>query len=178
MMNVKWKLLNAVALLAMFSAFEVNAQTANLNVSAEVPEVCQVVTPNVDMAFGSLDVVSGAPGDYSLTSSFQFSCSQGTTLDVALDLGLGPAATLAARQMRGTNDVNNVLPYYLERAAVDGGGDFGSTTGAGGNTVARTASGINSVDSVDIIGTVTLADIQAANADSYADTVVISLVLN
>jgi spore coat protein U-like protein len=93
-------------------------------------------------------------------------------VDVALDLGLGPAPTLAARQMRGTNDINNVLPYYLETPTNT---DWGSTVGT--DTVNLTAQGINIQDTVTIQGTITLADIQVANADQYNDTVVITLVL-
>ena len=46
MMNMKRKLLGAVALFAMFGALEANAQqTRDLVVTAEVPEVCVINSP-------------------------------------------------------------------------------------------------------------------------------------
>lgn len=172
-MKISRKLLSAVALFTMFSAFDANAQSADLAVSAEVPEVCLIDSPDpLPLAFGVLNVALGDPGDYVRSANFIFRCSQGTTVDVALGLGLGPTPTLAARQMRGTNDVNNVLPYYLETPA---NGVWGSTVGT--DTVNLTAQGINTQDTVAIQGTITLTDIQAANADQYNDTVVITLVL-
>ncbi len=173
MMKMKQELLGAFALCTMFGAMEANAQSADLSVSAEVPEVCEIDSPDpLPLAFGLLDVVAGAPGDYVQSANFIFRCSQGTTVDVALDLGQGPAPTLAARQMRGTNDINNVLPYYLETPSNT---DWGSTVGT--DTVNVTAQGITTQDTVAIQGTITLADIQAANADVYNDTVLITLVL-
>ena len=172
-MKMKQKLLGAVALFPIFFAIDANAQTADLAVSAEVPEVCEIDSADpLPLSFGTLDVVSGDPGDYVRTADLVFRCSQGTTVDIALDLGLGPAPTLAARQMRGTDDINNVLPYYLETPANT---DWGSTVGT--NTVNLTAQGINTEDTVTIQGTITLTDIQGANADQYTDTVQITLIL-
>jgi spore coat protein U-like protein len=64
------------------------------------------------------------------------------------------------------------LPYYLETPANT---DWGSTVGT--NTVNLTAQGINTQDTVTIQGTITLIDIQGANADQYNDTVQITLIL-
>ena len=171
-MEMKRKLLGAVALFAMFSAFEASAQTADLQVSAQVPEACIITSPDpLIMDFGVVDPVNGAGGgaDYVLDRNFQFECSADTAGTVELNLGLGSGATLTQRIMAGAG--TNTLGYRLEQV---GGADFG--TGADG--IAFTATGFGTTETAIIRGRLSVAQIQAAAVDNtYADTVVITITL-
>lgn len=173
MMNVKRKLLNAVALLAMFSAFEANAQSADLDVSAVVPEACLIISPDpLVMDFGTVDPVGGSDGlgaDYVLDRDFVFQCSQNTSVTVELDLGNGVLPTLAERFMQGTGA--NQLGYRLEQV---GGANFG--TGADGILFASTG-GFGANETATIRGRLTTTHMQAAQVDSYSDQVTITLTL-
>jgi len=172
-MNMKRKLLGAVALFAMFSAFEANAQSANLDVSATVPETCIITSADpLAMAFGSVDPVNGSGGgaDIVLDALFTYECSVGTAGTVDLGLGLGAGATLAQRFMNGTLAGPNVLGYRLEQV---GGADFGS----GGAGVAFAGAGFGSTIQTIIRGRLSVAQMQLAQVDTYSDTVTITLTL-
>ena len=58
MMKLIRKLLGVVALFAMFGTMNANAQTADLDVSAEVPEACIITSSDpLVMAFGTVDPI-------------------------------------------------------------------------------------------------------------------------
>ena len=62
-MNLNRKLLGAVALFAMFSAFEANAQSSqNINVTAQVQPTCVINggASTLDFDFGVIDTTVGA----------------------------------------------------------------------------------------------------------------------
>jgi len=176
MMKMNRKLLGAVALFAMFSAFEANAQeTRNLNVTAEVLEACVIDSPaTIDMAFGALDAVLGSDGlgaDYVLTADFDFHCTADTAVNVELGLGAGAGATLATRIMNGAG--TNTLAYRLETT---GGADWGTTAQTA--AVPMTATGWATTDTATIQGRITTAQVAAAAVDAtYQDTVLITLTL-
>lgn len=170
-MMMKRKLLSAVALLAMFSAFEANAQTANLNVSAEVPEACRIISPDpLLMAFGTVDPIDGSGGgaDITLDATFEFECTTGTAGTVDLGLGNGVGATLAERFMQGSGV--NQLGYRLEQVST---ADFGS----GADGVAFAGSGIGTSIQTVIRGRLNTTQMQAALPDTYTDVVTITLTL-
>lgn len=178
MMMMKRKLLPAAALLAMLSTIEANAQTANLDVSAEVPEACVITSgATLTMDFGIVDPVNGSGGgaDYVLQSTLEYECSVGTTGWVDLGLGNGPGASLAERFMQGTGPGPNLLGYRLEQTDTS---DFGTgDPGAGGDGVAFAGTGFGSTIQTVIQGRLSVAQMQAAQADTYSDTVTITLVL-
>ena len=172
--GLRYNFVGAIALFALFSVTNANAQqTSNLEVSAEVPEVCIIDSPaSIPMAFGQLDVVAGGGGpggSFEESADFIWRCSQGSAVSIGLDLGLGSGATLAKRVMTGVTPTNT-LPYRLETT---GGADWGAI--GSGTEFTTTALGITTPETVTIDGIITLADAQAANADSFSDTVTITL---
>jgi spore coat protein U-like protein len=172
-MTLKQKLLGAAAIFVMLSVTEVNAQTSDLAVTAEVPEACVIDSAAViPMAFGILDVVNGGAGpggDTLQSANFDWRCSQGTAVTVELDLGNGAGATLTQRVMTGTN-TGDTLPYRLEKTDTS---DWGDT--ASGTAFTTTALGFATPESTQIDGIITLADSQTAEVDIYTDTVTITL---
>jgi spore coat protein U-like protein len=170
-MEMKRKLLGAVALFAMLAGMEANAQTADLDVSAIVPEACIITSPDpLVMDFGIVDPVNGAGGgaDYVLDRNFEFECSVGTAGTVELGLGGGATPTLTERFMQGSGA--NELGYRLEQVS---GADFG--TGADG--IAFVGSGFGTTITATIRGVLSVAQMQLAQADTYNDTVLITLTL-
>ena len=170
-MNLKQKLLGAAAVFVMLSVTDANAQSSDLAVSAEVPQVCLIDSlPTIAMAFGQLDVVNGGSpgGDTLQNATFEWRCSQGTSVIIELGLGLGGGANLTQRIMTGP--LGDTLPYRLEKTDGSDWGNFAS-----GTAFTTTALGITNPESTQINGIITLLDSQAADADLYSDTVIITL---
>jgi spore coat protein U-like protein len=173
-MILRQKLLGAAAVFVMLSVTQANAQqTADLAVTAEVPEACVIDSAAViPMAFGILDVVvggAGPGGDTLQSANFDWRCSEGTAVTIGLNLGVGAGATLAKRVMTGTN-TGDTLPYRLQKTD---GSDWSDVLGT--TPFTAVAAGFGTPDSVQIDGIITLADSQTAEVDTYTDTVTITL---
>jgi spore coat protein U-like protein len=165
-MRLNKKLLGAVALFAMLSGFEANAQTTdtrNLNVSATVPTVCLIDSAaTINMAFDLSDLASRGT-DYVIDATLDWRCS--ATVPVIVDLG-GVDAT--SRTMAGPNP----LPYTLTDSLDVLWGD--DTNGAPSRALTGTGMGLPAQQSTVIRGTLALIDAQAADVGAYTDTVLIS----
>lgn len=168
-MKMSRKLLGAVALFAMFSAFEANAQTVDLNVSATVLAGCEIDSPaTINMAFANLNPLNTA--DTVRTADFDFHCTAGTSVGIELGAGNGsPAAYLSNRVMQGSD--TNTLAYRLETTASANWGKLADNA-----EYSMTASGWTTTDTATIRGVITQAQVQAAAVDTtYQDTVVVTL---
>ena len=148
--------LTGAAVAAVVAQPALAADTAELTVSAEVSEVCNVTTSPV--AFGVIDVTTA--GNVDATGGFSVICTSGTAWTAAASAGLGTGASTAARKMA---DGANLLNYSLFTDS-DRSVNFVSATGTGSgaaqpNTIyGRVPSGQSGVP-----------------AGSYADSVTISL---
>jgi spore coat protein U-like protein len=166
MMKLNRKLLGAVALFAMFSAFEANAQTdtRNLSVSANVPTVCMIDSAaTINMAFDLSDLLVRVT-DYVLDATLDWRCSAAVPVVVALG-----GADANARAMAGPT---TPLSYTLTDDSGNVWGD--GTNGATSRALVGTGMGIPSQQNTIIRGTLALADAQAADIGAYSDTVLIS----
>ena len=88
MMKLNRKLLGAVALFAMFSAFDANAQSSqNVNVTAQVQPTCVINGGGsaLDFDFGIVDTALGT--DVTQSATFTWRCTSG--LAVQIELGAG-----------------------------------------------------------------------------------------
>lgn len=144
----------AVAALAAQPALA--ADTAELAVSAEVSEVCNVTTSPV--AFGSVDVT--AAGNVDATGGFSVTCTNGTAWTAAASAGDGTGASTAARKMMSGADLLNYSLYT----------DAGRTV----NFVSATGTGSGSAQASTIYGRVPSGQ-TTVPAGSYADSVTVSL---
>jgi spore coat protein U-like protein len=166
MMKFNGILLGAVALFAMFSTFEANAQTTdtrNLNVSATVPTVCLIDSAaTINMAFNLSDLASRLT-DYVVDVTLDWRCS--ATVPVVVDLG---GADATARTMAGPNP----LPYTLTDDLDVLWGD--DANGATSRALIGAGMGIPAQQNTVIRGTLALTDAQAADVGAYSDTVLIS----
>jgi spore coat protein U-like protein len=166
MMKLNRKLLGAVALFALLSGFDANAQTTdtrNLNVSANVPTVCLIDSAaTINMAFDLSDLLVRVT-DYVLDVTLDWRCS--TAVPVVIALG---GANANARTMAGANP----LPYSLTDDSGNVWGD--GTNGATSRALVGAGMGIPSQQNTIIRGTLALADAQAADIGAYTDTVLIS----
>ena len=87
-MEMKRKLLGAVALFAMFSAFEANAQSSqNINVTAQVQPTCVINggAATLDFDFGVIDTAIGV--DVAQSADFTWRCTTGIAVEIELDAG-------------------------------------------------------------------------------------------
>jgi len=174
MMKMNRKLLGAVALFAMFSAFEANAQQ-NLNVSATVPDVCVITTPGTDLnMLIDLSNMDTLPGPFTGTASFLWRCSLGNAATINIDSGGGTGATGATRFMIGPGGVGvDELAYTLTTPAAALWGN--TANGQPGLAVVGAGMGAGDEQTTVITGTVLLADAESSTAGAYNDTVIITL---
>lgn len=173
-MEMKRKLLGAVALFAMFSAFEANAQSSqSINVTAQVNPTCVIngggTTLNFD--FGVIDVTSTA--DTTQSASFTWRCSDGTAVQIELDAGdTTGSAPATARRLAHASTAGEYLEYLLCQDAT-------CTTPWGDGTTAAdivtTGSGMGNPTTVQIYGVLDGTFAQNAIPGSYQETVVLSL---
>lgn len=148
--------LGGAAMIALAAQPALAADSAELDVSADVSSVCNVSTSAV--AFGNVDVTSGSNVD--ATGGFSVTCTNGTDWTAAASAGGGTGASTAARKMMSGA---NVLNYALYTNA-------GRTT----NFVGATATGSGSAQASTLYGRVPGGQTTVL-AGSYADSVTISL---
>lgn len=133
--------------------------TAELGISAEVADACNVTTSPVD--FGTVDVTNLLNDD--ATGSITVTCTTGTLWAAAADAGNGSGATVTARKMTsGTDELNYGL--YTDPTRLI---NFG-----GANTI--TGVGIGTAQANTVYGRVPSGQ-TGVPTGSYADSVTISL---
>jgi spore coat protein U-like protein len=174
MMEMKRKLLGAVALFAVFSAFEANAQSSqSINVTAQVDPTCVINGggTTLDFDFGVIDITSTA--DTTQSASFTWRCSDGTAVEIELDTGdsIG-SAPATARRLAHASTVGAYLEYLLcqDAACATPWGD-----GATAADIVTTGAGMGNPATVQIYGVLDGAFAQNAIPGSYQETVVLSL---
>jgi spore coat protein U-like protein len=170
------KLFKAIALCATLvtllsiGAFATNA-TGNLGVSASVSASCAVAS-GATLAFGAYDpAVVNATNPLTQNSTFDITCTSGTSATVMLGQGLhagtGSSDASPARQMLNATDGTTKMGYGLYQDTNDQT-VWGNTTGTG-----ETDTGNGSAQSLTVYGEIPAG--QNVSAGSYADTVVITV---
>ncbi len=154
--TIRFLALGGAAIAALAAQPALAADSAELDVSAEVSEVCNVTTSAI--AFNSIDVTTA--GNVDANGGFSVVCTSGTAWTAAADAGNGTGASTAARKMTSGA---NVLNYALYN-------EVGRTT----NFVSATGTGSGSAQSSTIYGRVPTGQ-TSVPAGSYADSVTISL---
>lgn len=145
----------------------VSAQTTDtFAVTATVIDSCTLTAGNT-LAFGNYDPNSGTALDGQTTVSV--SCTNGTTADVALDLGAN--ANVSTRRMVDATAGTSFLQYELYS-------DSGRTTvwGTGVDAVTYTGQGVLSASNLTVYGRVPIS--QDVPVDSYSDTITVTLTIN
>ena len=155
-LTLRFVALTAAAFVAVAAQPAMAADTAELGVSAEVSEVCNVTTSPV--AFGVIDVTTA--GDVDATGGFEVICTSGTAWTAAADAGDGVGASTATRIMTSGA---NLLNYALYS-------DSGRLT----NFVSATGTGSGAAQPNVIYGRVPSGQ-TTLPAGSYADSVTVSL---
>ena len=172
-LGYKKKLLGVIALLGMFSAMEANAQSQNMNVSANVPNVCVIQNSGtaLQMAFGDIIDANGNAQNLTQTATISWKCTNNNAAEFLISPGSSTNA--AARTMAGTtNDAltqGAALAYTLTDPL---NANWGDTTG---NGYAVTGSGMSAWSTTIIDGTITSAAALAAPEGAYSDVVTITL---
>lgn len=113
MMKMNRKLLGAVALFAMFTAFEANAQSSqNINVTAQVQPTCVINGggTTLDFDFGIIDTALGA--DVAQSATFTWRCTAGLAVQIELDAGDNAGSDPATARLLEAGP-GNFLQYLL-----------------------------------------------------------------
>ena len=151
--------LSGVALAAFAATPALAADTAELEVGADVVEVCNVTTTAID--FGDVDVTAAANKD--ATGGFSVICTSGASWTVAANEGNGTSATPTNRKMMSST---NVLNYALYN-------EVGRTT----NFTGATGEGTGAAQASTIYGRVPGSQ-NSLPAGAYADSVTITVTVS
>jgi spore coat protein U-like protein len=146
-------LIIAIAMIA-FSGVALAADTASVNVSATVVGACKFINKGGVLPFGNLD--PSVAGDVNNLSATQptFWCTKNASYTIA-DTGGAHDAGTTHRMIGATN--SELIPYTITFSALGSG------------------QGRDTTLSMNISGQVLYADFKNASADSYSDTVTLSI---
>ena len=173
---MKHRLLGALAVFAMFTAMDANAQASqNINVQATVNPTCVINGGGADLTFdfGVVDVTGGT--DSNTSASFTWRCSNGTAVEIELDAGDNANSDPAvARKLVNDADPGTPIDYRLCQDANCATPWGDGTTAA---DIATTGTGMSAANAqtVDIFGILEGASAQDAVPGTYTETVVLSL---
>jgi spore coat protein U-like protein len=170
MMKLNRKLLGAVALFAMFSSFEANAQSSqNINVTAQVQPTCVINGggTTLDFDFGIIDTALGA--DVSQSATFTWRCTAGLAVEIELDAGDNAGSDPASARLLEAAP-GDFLEYLLCFDAVCGSPWGDGTTAP---DLATSGSGMGVPTVTTIYGVLDGTFAQAAVPGSYQETVVL-----
>ena len=176
MMNVKRKLLSVAALFALFAGMEANAQATsqNINVQADVPDVCVINGSGTPLSidFGTVDTTGLVDSTDSATLVWR--CSMNTAVQIRLDAGDTTGSDPAtARLLEHSTDPTETIDYLLcqDALCVTPWGD--ETTAADVDLV---GAGMAAPQNTQIFGVLDASSAVSAIAGIYTETVVVSLV--
>ena len=141
-----------------------SVQSAPMNVTATVQEVCELGTID-DMAFGGL--TPGSNLDVSVAATIEWRCSSGTSVDITLDNGGN-----GDRSMSGPGVATLSFELYKDAGLSQRWGDTGT------ETVTLNGAGMASFSSATVHGEVLHADYVAAPQGAYSDIVTVNIVIN
>lgn len=143
--------------------------TTSFGVSANVTASCNVTA--TDLSFGTYD--TAATDDNTKTSQVKVNCTKGTPFTVSLDAGEHASGAFADRAMSGSTS-SDLLKYQLYTASASPQTVWGDATGTTA-TVAGTGAGPGAANEQDSTVYGTIAAGQNVSADSYTDTVNVSV---
>ncbi len=166
--TLKQALAGSAMVLAMLAMSNVNAQsTQDLDITAEVPEVCIIDAPtDTLMDFGVLDVLPAV--NFTQSANFSWRCSLDTAITIAIDAGL--TGSVDNRIMAGPGPG---LAYNLYTDTTYGlvwGDGTASTV-----IVTETGLGMALVGTSIIEGRILIGDAEVAGVGIYNDTVTITM---
>ena len=177
-MDMKRQLLGAVALLAMFSAFDANAQSSqNINVQATVNPTCVINGGGTAMNFNFGVIDTSVATDTTQSNTFTWRCSSGTSVAINLDAGSNQpdgSDPASARLLENGTVAGEFLEYLLCRDATCTQ-PWGDGTG-GTSNISTTGSGMGNPTTETIFGVLDGTVAQGAVPGTYTETVVLTLV--
>jgi len=171
-MKLNSKLLGAVALLAMLSSIEANAQSSqNVNVTAQVQPTCVINGGGsaLDFDFGIIDTATGT--DVAQSATFTWRCTSGLAVEIELDAGDNAGSAPATARLLEAAP-GEFLQYLL---CFDAGcsNPWGDGTTAPDLVTSGSGMGVPVVQT--IYGVLNGTFAQSAVPGSYQETVVLSM---
>lgn len=141
--------------------------TAPFQVTATVLKACAMTTPST-LAFSSY--LPSNPSALTNSTTFNITCTFGTTYSLGISAGAGTGATTTARKMTSPTGVtgSNTLNYGLYT-------DTGHTANWDNATTASGYTATGAAQAYTVYGSVSPGQYQAAPGTDYADTVTLTL---
>lgn len=153
----------------MLAAGSAYADTDTMTVSGEVTAVCDVIATNISFA----DTPSNIATDWDLapTAALSVTCTNDAGYSIGIDEGANQSAATENRRMANGTEY---LPYtlYKDNFVTDVAPDFAP------NNYSGTEVGTGSAQSFDLAARVAQADVNAAKALEYTDTIEVTITLN
>ncbi len=160
----------AITVLGAAPAFAATTITSSISVTASVSANCTfAATPSTAVAFGTYDTLAGAP---TATGTIVARCTKNTAYTLALGVGAGAGASYTGRFMTGavTSDLLGYNLFTTAGLATVFGDGTGATSTVGGT---GTGFGVAFNQTTNVFGRIPA--LQNVSADTYSDTVVVSL---
>jgi spore coat protein U-like protein len=157
----------AVALAGASFVAQAGTDTANLDVSAQVAPVCEILSTS-QVAFGTLDPTV----DNTATGGITWQCTNGTSAEITLGAGDNAGSSDAARLMTGLTNATETLAYQLYT-------DSGYTSpwlSSQNNGVTVAGTGYDGTGATETVyGLIAQGDAAAALNQAYDDVVVVTI---
>ena len=150
-------MLRLAAASALLIATAAYADTANLNVNANILGTC-VIQSVQSVSFGDLQQGTTAP-DKTAPGAITYWCTKGASYTVNLGLGNNPSGTTRRMQGQATTNSAEFLPYDLVSDS--------PTSGTGKGPAAP--------ETHNVTGTVRGADYNALSVGGFQDTVIVTI---
>lgn len=155
----------ALPLTGLFAAFPAVAATTTTTVPVTVTVIDSCTVSASPLTFGNYDSISG--GTLDSVGTITPICTSGTVYAIALDPGLGNAATVAARKLTGPDGVSMDYGLYSDATRTTMWGD--GTSG----TCVNNGVGTGLAQSVMVYGRIPAA--QSVMVGTYSDTITVTL---
>jgi spore coat protein U-like protein len=151
-------MMRTAVLLAALAATSAAADTANLNVTANIQGTC-VIQSVQSVNFGDLQQGTTAP-DKTVPGNITYWCTKGASYTVTLGMGNNPQGNIRRMKGQASTNQSEFLPYDLDYDGDDRGG---------------VGKGPRSPERRNITGTVRGADYNALSVGGFQDTVVVTI---
>ena len=164
---LKVAVLPAAALLAFAPGANAVTATTTFQVTASVIKACLVTTPPT-LGFGTYDPNSATP--LANTTTFNVTCTSGTTYSIGMNAGIGSGASVTNRRMTSASAAagSNTLSYGLFK-------DAAHTVNWDNSISATGYTGNGAVQALTVYGQIPVNQYNAAPATDYSDTITLTL---
>jgi len=146
-----------------------------MNVTASVQGTC-IINGVVDVTFGDISADQGTANDVDFDGSFDWRCSNGADVDIAIDDGENSTGPGNRRMDSDTLATTEYITYTLSKDT--NGGTYWGPTGTDRLNVTGAGMGIGNVVGQTVYGQIPGGTFDSNSVDTYSDQVDITYTIN